>query len=91
MMMFGMFGFSLIALLLLIAVPVLVIWLIAGGSGFLRRSTQTVSGPQNIQPVYRPATQQNTATATTNRQCANCGAGLQASWTHCPHCGASIS
>jgi len=91
MMMFGMFGFGLIVLLLLIAIPVLFIWLIVGGSGLIRRTTQTASGPQVAQPVDTPAPQQNNPAKSISRQCANCGAGLQVGWSHCPQCGAPVN
>jgi uncharacterized paraquat-inducible protein A len=79
-MMFGsvfMFGFGLIAMLLVIGLPVALIaalvWALA------RRGNSFVPAPI--------PTHQSAASA---RACPHCGTTLQAGWYHCPQCGAQV-
>jgi hypothetical protein len=77
-MMFGgaiMMFFGLVALLLVIAVPIVLIVLLV----------QRQAGPNN------PAVSTVPPVASTGIPlgvCSHCGQSLQAGWTHCPQCGA---
>ena len=88
-----MMGIGLLFLLLLIAIPILlVIALLGGTGGFLQKQNRPADVVQK--PVYAtssPVAQPGQAAVTSTRYCAHCGAGLQADWTHCPQCGAPIS
>jgi predicted lipid-binding transport protein (Tim44 family) len=95
-MMFGgglMMGIGLIFLLLVIAIPILLVFVLLGGTaGFLQKQNRASDVVQS--PLYAtssPIVQSNQAGATSTRYCQHCGAGLQAAWTHCPQCGAPIS
>jgi uncharacterized membrane protein len=90
-MMFGMFGFGLLILLLVIGLPILlVVMLFIGGSGILQRMTHPASVQQTTQNAYPSATRLSKPAEAPSRYCAHCGAGLQSNWTHCPQCGAPI-
>ncbi len=79
-MMFGssfMFGFGLLAMLLVIGLPIALIVLLVrvltrGGNS----SAPTLfSVPQKTAP---------------GQFCSHCGTALQAGWSHCPQCGAQV-
>jgi len=90
-MMFGMFGFGLLMMLLVIGLPILLIVLVlAGTAGFLQNRANSASAAQNQAPIYMPAVNPNLPTPSAARYCSHCGAGLQSDWTHCPQCGAPI-
>ncbi len=95
-MMFGgglMMVVGLLFLLLVIAIPiVLVVALVGGTAGFFQRQNRVSDVVQG--PVYAtssPIIQSNQEGVPSARYCSHCGAGLQADWTHCPQCGAPIS
>jgi hypothetical protein len=95
-MMFGgglmMWG-GLLFLLLVIAIPIiLVIALVGGTTGFFQRqnrASEVVQGP--VYATSSPVVQSNQTVVPSSRYCSHCGAGLQADWTHCPQCGATVS
>lgn len=90
-MMFGMFGFGLLMLLLVIGLPILlVVLLYIGGTGILQRMNHPASVQQTTQPSYPITMQPSIPVETPSRYCAHCGAGLQSDWSHCPQCGAPI-
>ena len=86
----GMMAFGLLAMLLILAVPVLfVVGLVAAAAGlFVRRPAS--SAPVNVSGATVSERPQLPATPAA-RYCAHCGQGLQAGWTHCPYCGAPVS
>ena len=91
-MMFGMFGFGLLMMLLVIGVPVLLLVLLLGGAaGFLQNRDHSASINQNQSPDYQPMVIPKTLASAAARYCSHCGAGLQSDWTHCPQCGAPFS
>jgi hypothetical protein len=91
-MMFGMFGFGLLMMLLVIGLPVLLLILLLGGAaGILQNKNQSVSTNQDQSPVYRPMLNSNASALASSRYCSHCGVGLQSDWTHCPQCGAPIN
>jgi hypothetical protein len=90
-MMFGMFGFGLLMMLLLIGLPILLVVLVLGGTaGFLQNRDHSSTAVQNQSPVYHSAVNSNPLASPAARYCSHCGAGLQTDWTHCPQCGAPI-
>lgn len=90
MMMFGMFGFGLLALLLLVGLPVLLLVLLFGGTGFLRTTNHPTYSQQTNQPGFVPVTQTSKPVEEPSRNCTHCGVALQSNWSHCPHCGAPV-
>ena len=90
-MMFGMFGFGLLMMLLVISLPILVLVVLLGGAaGFLQNRAPSQSVNQNQSPVYLPVVNPGPSIPAADRFCSHCGAGLQSDWTHCPQCGAPI-
>lgn len=88
----GMFGFGLLMMFLVIALPILLIVLLVGGAaGLLKNRTGSTSIPANQSPVYQPKVNPDPSAPAVTRYCSHCGAGLQSDWTHCPQCGAPIS
>jgi hypothetical protein len=82
-MMFGM-----LMMLLVIVLPILLIVLLLGGAALFSQNWAHNTSPNPIQAqIYQPGV--NTSLSTTH-YCSHCGEGLQASWTHCPQCGAPI-
>lgn len=79
-MMFGsifMFGFGLIAMLLVIGLPVALIAVLIWA--LTRRGNPAV-------PALIPGAQKTTSAPV----CSHCGTALQAGWSHCPQCGAIV-
>lgn len=76
--------FGLLFMLMVVGLPiVLIVAAVVGVWGLSnRRSGSAASSPEYVRPVA-PA-------ASFNRFCSHCGLGLQADWTHCPQCGASV-
>jgi hypothetical protein len=90
MMMFGIFGFGILLLLLVIALPVLlVILLVTGEAGIFQRRSHPNTVQRAMQPSYTPGTHIDMVEAA-SLYCAHCGAGLHADWHHCPQCGAPV-
>ncbi len=87
-----MMGLGLLFLLLIIAIPVMFVIVLAGGSiGFLqKRNTSPTVYQTPISSTSAPVTQSAQAGASPSRYCAHCGAGLQPDWSHCPQCGAPV-
>lgn len=79
-----MLFFGLLFMLMVVGLPILlIVAAVAGVWGLLgRRSGSAASSPGYARPVA-PA-------ASFTPFCSHCGQGLQADWTHCPQCGASV-
>jgi len=80
-MMFGgllMMSFGLIALVLVIAIPIVLITVLVWA----------VTKRGQTPPVPVPAGLGNHPF---QRACSHCGAALQTGWTHCPQCGAPVA
>lgn len=79
-----MLVFGLLVMLLVIGLPILLIVAVVAGVWGLtgRRATPVASSP-----TYNGPSGPETFST---RHCSRCGQGLQAEWTHCPKCGATI-
>lgn len=94
-MMFGgglMMGIGLLFLLLIIGIPIIFVFALAGGTtGIFQKQNHEAVVVQK--PIYETSTQvvqPNQAGVNSARYCSHCGAGLQTDWSHCPQCGAPI-
>ncbi len=72
-----MMGFGLIAMLLVVAIPVVLIVVLVWA--LTRHASPVVPTPITPVPAGNP-----------RNYCSHCGAGLQAGWSHCPQCGAPV-
>ena len=79
MMMFG-------SLFILLFVGILFVGLVAGLAWLNKNNS--LGNPFSVnQP---PEKREQIPSPNTKRICSHCGTGLQASWTHCPQCGAPV-
>lgn len=82
MMGVGLLFMALIGLVV-IAVPLLIVALIAGGGQrALFKSQPRQAGPNDSQPFQEPAGQ---------RKCPTCGRAVRKDWNVCPSCGATLT
>ena len=85
--MFGgglMLLFGLLFMLILLGLPILlIVAAVAGVWGLSGRRSGSVASSQGYD---RPVA----SAASFTRYCSHCGQGLQADWTHCPQCGATV-
>ena len=86
-----MFGFGLIAMLLVIGLPVALIVVLIWALTRRGNSSAPVLAPvHQKRPVLAPALSPVNQSTTQVRACAHCGTALQADWSHCPQCGAQV-
>ena len=78
-----MLGFGLLTMLVVLGLPIL---LIGGVAALVWGLLGRHSGPA----FSGPAQTASASSAAAGRFCSHCGYGLQAVWTHCPHCGAPV-
>ncbi len=72
-----MMGFGLIAMLLVVAIPIILIGVLVWA--LTRHPSPVVPTPNAPVTAGIPG-----------NFCSHCGAGLQSGWSHCPQCGAPI-
>jgi hypothetical protein len=72
-----MFGFGLLAMLIVIGLPIALIAVIIWISTNRGNSTKPASAPGLHNLAFK-------------RTCSHCGTDLQIAWSHCPQCGAQI-
>jgi zinc-ribbon domain len=89
-MMFGILGFGWLTMVLMIGLPILgVILILMAAAGLFQNRSWSVA-PIREQPQVEHKINSTSSNSSVGHYCANCGAGLQADWTHCPQCGAAV-
>lgn len=88
-MMFGTLGFRWLMMVLMIGLPILgVILILMAAAGLFQNQSLNVAPIREQPQVNR--TMNGASNISSPRNCAHCGAGLKADWTHCPQCGAPV-
>ncbi len=88
-----MMGLGTLVLLAIIAIPIVLVFAVTGGATSImqRRREPPAVYEQPVNTTSNQAVRPEPTGAASARNCAHCGAGLQADWTHCPQCGAPVS
>ncbi len=83
------FGF--LMMVAVIAIPLLLIALLVGGSaGIFQRWAHNTGSPTSSYTPVQPTSNNIPDHTPATKYCSHCGAGLKADWTHCPQCGAPV-
>jgi hypothetical protein len=75
--------FGLLFMLMVIGLPIVLVVVVAGVWGLSVRRSGSVGTLPGYDRSVAPA-------ASFARYCSHCGQGLQADWTNCPQCGATV-
>lgn len=88
--MFGTLGFGWLTMVLMIGLPILgVILILMVAAGLFQNRSLNAAPIREQSQIDREMSSSSSSNLIT-RYCANCGAGLQTDWTHCPQCDALV-